>query len=185
MASVRPEPYSKRVFSAPLAVIVIGNQPIGKLQNLNITENYTRIEVRSLGEIYTQEIPLTAVSCSFTAQAAVIDLSGLGDIPNPFWPHGATTSQEFANTILLGQSEMNIEIYAKGGVNKDVAKKGVDAGDKVINSDVTIYPMGLIVDAVLTSRSFSFVNDQVTMQNISGMYLRPMMLYGGKATPPA
>jgi hypothetical protein len=170
------QPYSDRVFVAPLAVIVIGGQKIGKLQNINITENYTRIEVRSLGEIYTQEIPLTAVSCSFTAQAAVIDLNGLGDVGNPFWPHNATTSQEFANTILLGNCEVNIEIYSKYATTD----KTQVFGDVVTVGDIDIWPMGLIVNAVLDSRSFSFVNDQVTMQNISGRYLRPMMIYGSR-----
>jgi len=160
--------FQDKVFVSPLARIIIGGVTIGKLQNLTFTENLQRLELRSLGDVYTQELPLTGISCSFTAQAAVFELDGLGDVPNPFWPLAASTPQEFANTILLGDVQVNIEIFAK------YDSKGNPRRRLVLTPDVAFHPMGMIRDAVIESRSINMANDQIFAQNITGRYLKPM-----------
>jgi hypothetical protein len=191
--------YENQVFTAPLAVIYIGesNKPVGKMQNLTFTENFTRIDVREIGQIYTQEIPLTSVNCSFTAQAAVIDFNKLGNALNPFIPHSAINAEEFANTMLLGEVEVDIKVFCKHLVSATIGAgwypaMGLRPGGakssatKVTRDDVGIYLMGIIRGVVLDSRSFNIANDQIMMQNLSGRYLRPMMMYGGQnVIPPA
>ena len=159
-----------RVFTAPLAVIKLsGNDVnIGRMQNLTFTENITRQDVRELGNLYTVELPATAVNCSFTAQSAMIDFRRLGNVPNTFWPF-TNDPEVFANSLLFADIEVNIEIYSliPDGSEND------EFGHELITS-TKLHPMGVAYNCVLDSRSFNISNDQIAVTNISGRYLKPV-----------
>ena len=166
--------YTQNVYTSPLAVIRIGGQVIGKMQNLTLTEDLPRTEVRELGNVYTVELPLNAITCSFTAAAFVVDFDGLGNVPNPFWPLQARTSGEFANTILLGEVSVDIELYSRYSTSgRQRLIKGPEIGE---GEDIKFYPMGTAKDAVITNRNIAMALDQVAIQNITGRYLRPIMV---------
>lgn len=167
--------YANNVYSSPLAVVKIGGYVIGKMNNFTATENLTYLPVREVGNVFPVEFALISSDCSFTASLFVVELSGLGDNPNPLWPLQARNAAELANTILLGDVMVNIELYSRFSVNG--RKRLIEGPLKSEGDDIRWYPMGTIKDAVLNSRSFTLGTDQITVQNISGLYPEPMMVY--------
>ena len=153
-----------KVFTAPLAIIYFGNLAVGKMMNITFTENLVRQDGRELGSVYSFERPLTSINCTFTAQSAQIDMKRFGSVPNEMWPLNATTPAEFANTLLFGDTEVEIKVFSK----VPTAREG---GLVVATAEEE---MGTIRNAVLDSRSFNIANDQIVTQNLSGSYLKPM-----------
>jgi len=166
--------YHDRVLTAPIAIIRLsggaytGTGGIGKLQNIQFTENIGRQEVRELGNLYTVELPPINISCSFTAAAAMIDFSRLGSTPNSFWPM-TDSVQEFANSLLFGSIEVDLEIYT---LKPSASRK--DMYSHTIIEATDLQSLGVAFGAVLESRSFNIANDQIAATNISGRYLKPI-----------
>jgi len=160
-----------RVFTSPLAVIRLSGSDvnIGKIQTLQFTENIGRQEVRQLGSLYSVEIPAVSISCSFTAQSALIDFSRLGDVPNTFWPV-TDDPVEFANSLIFADVEVDIEVYTL--IPGD---RGRDPYQNELITSTDLHSMGVARNCVLESRSFNINNDQIAITNISGRYLKPII----------
>jgi len=154
-----------KVLSAPLAIIEVGGISIGKIRDLQFTENVQRGEVQGLGELTLSEVPPLTVRCSFTASSYMIDMKKFGSIPNPFWPVNATTVQEFANTITLQETPVNLHVYSKIP----------SATNGSIVTDISKFKLGVATNCYLDSKTFQITENQIAATNISGRYLEPFI----------
>jgi len=153
-----------KVFTAPLAIIEINGIAIGKLRDLQFSEQCQRAEVQGIGRLTLVEVPALTFRCTFTASSYMVDCRKLGDVPDPFWPRYAKTPTEFANTIIMGEKTVNLHVYSKipAETNNDI----VTAIDR--------FKMAVIENCYLDSTTFQIQENQVAGKNISGRYLEPI-----------
>ena len=154
-----------RVMTAPLAIIKIKGETVGKIKNIRVQEQYQRGSVRGLGSLLEKERPVLAVSCTFTADAYVISTKKLGTVDNPFILRGVNTTEEFVNTVLMQDNGVDIYIMKK---NSKVIEDGIvkEAGEE---------SFFVIQSAFLESQSFDVQEGQIAGQSVSGSYLTPIL----------
>jgi hypothetical protein len=155
-------------FTAPLAIIKINNQSVGKIRNLSFTENLQRGEVMGLGEVTLQEAPVTSIRCQFQAGSYMLNLKKLGTVKDPFWPVDALDAKTLLNTIILGETPVSIHVYKK-------TAGAVDANG-IVTSEGPMERIGIISDCYVNSRSWEISEGNLGGKNISGIYFTPIFL---------
>jgi hypothetical protein len=154
-----------KTLSAPIALIEINGQFVGKIRSIRVQEQIQRGDVRGIGEVVSLEKPILAVNCTFSASSAMVSLKKLGTIDNPFVMRDVQTDQQFKDTILLKDFGVNIHIYRK--IPKTVV------GSIVTETDTD--RIAIIQNAFMDSQSFSIDEGNVAMSDISGTYLNPII----------
>lgn len=155
-----------KVFTAPLATIVINNQAVGKIRNLTFSETVQRGEVMGLGEVTLQEVPILGIRCTFTADSYVIDLKKLGTVKDPFWPVDVKDSKTLLQTLLLGEQPVSLHVYKKVAGSVD--------GNGIVTSLGKLKRMGIAENCYVDSRNWNIQEQNVSGKNISGRYLTPI-----------
>ena len=155
----------EKVLTAPLAIIKIKGETVGKIRNLRVQEQYQRGDVKGLGALISNEKPILGINCSFSASAYVISVKRLGTVDNPFVLRGASTKEQFVNTVLMQDNGVDIYIMKKG------AKQIVNG----IVTEVEEKNLFVIKDAFLTSMDFDIQESQISSSNLSGEYLQPIL----------
>lgn len=154
-----------KVLTAPLAIIKIGGVAVGKIRNLRIQEQYQRGDVVGIGSLLSSEKPILKINCTFSASQYVIDVKKLGTIDNPFVIRGATTTEQFVNTVLLQDNGVDIYVMSKGA--KTVSNS--------IVTEVDEKTQFVIKNAFLESQSFNIDEGQIAGSDLSGSYLEPIL----------
>lgn len=155
-----------KVFTAPLATIVINNNVVGKIRGLTFTENVQRGEVMGIGDVTLQEVPIIAIRCTFTADSYMIDLKKLGTVKDPFWPVDSKDPMTLLQTLLLGEQPVSIHVYRKtaGSVNED----------GLVTSRGKLQRIGVAENCYIDSKTWNIQEGNVSGKNISGRYLTPI-----------
>lgn len=161
-----PESNGSKVLTAPLAIIKIKGVTVGKIKNIRVQENYQRGDVRGIGALISQEKPILGIQCSFSCSSYVISVAKLGTIDNPFVLRGATTIDQFVNTVLTQDNGVDIYIMKKGAAV--VSNTG-------IVTEASEENMFVIKNAFLTSNSFDIQEGQIAGSDLSGEYLEPIL----------
>lgn len=156
----------EKVLTAPLALIKIKGQTVGKIKNIRVQEQYQRGDVKGIGALISQEKPILGISCSFSCSAYVISVSKLGTIDNPFVLRGANTTEQFVNTVLTQDSGVDIYIMKKGA--KTINAQGIVTEADEIN-------LFTIKNAFLTSQNFDIQEGQISGSDLTGEYLEPIL----------
>ena len=154
-----------KVLTAPLALIKIGGITVGKIKNIRVQEQYQRGNVMGIGALISQEKPILGIQCSFTCASYVVSVKKLGTIDNPFVLRGATTTDQFVNTILTQDNGVDIYIMKKGA-------KTITNGIVTEASEENLF---VIKNAFLTSQSFDIQEGQISGSDMSGEYLEPIL----------
>ena len=154
-----------KVLTAPLALIKIGGVTVGKIKNLRVQEQYQRGNVMGIGALISQEKPILGIQCSFTCSSYVISVKKLGSIDNPFVLRGATTTDQFVNTVLTQDNGVDIYIMKKGA-------KTIVNGIVTEASEENLF---VIKNAFLTSQNFDLQEGQISGSDMSGEYLEPIL----------
>lgn len=154
-----------QVLTAPLAIIKIKGTVVGKIKNLRIQEQYQRGNVVGIGALISSEKPILGIQCSFSASFYVVSVKKLGTIDNPFVIRGASTTEQFVNTVLMQDN----------GVNIYVMKKGAKVITNGIVTEATEENLFVIKNAFLTSNSFDLNEGQISGSDLSGEYLEPIL----------
>lgn len=156
------------VLTAPLAVIRIGGVPVGKMQNISITENFNRVPVRGIGNLTPDEVPAVTwdgtMSCGqytldFTKALNVVN-NGKGGIQRV-----VTTLDEFVDTVLLQEQGLTIDLMRKVTVSQD-------ATTGIIQSDLEIFMS--VKGCFQTTDGISVSEGQISQRNANFMYLNPV-----------
>ena len=154
-----------KVLTAPLALIKISGVTVGKIKNLRVQEQYQRGNVMGIGALISQEKPILGIQCSFTCSSYVISIKKLGSIDNPFVLRGATTIDQFVNTVLT--QDNGVDIY--------IMKKGAKTIINGIVTEASEENMFVIKNAFLTSQTFDIQEGQISGSDMSGEYLEPIL----------
>lgn len=154
-----------KVLTAPLALIKIGGVTVGKIKNIRVQEQYQRGNVMGIGALISQEKPILGIQCSFNCSSYVISIKKLGTIDNPFVTRGATTTDQFVNTVLTQDNGVDIYIMKKGA-------KTINNGIVTEASEENLF---VIKNAFLTSQSFDIQEGQISGSDMSGEYLEPIL----------
>lgn len=154
-----------QVLTAPLAIIKIKGTVVGKIKNLRIQEQYQRGNVMGIGALISSEKPILGIQCSFSASFYVVSVKKLGTIDNPFVIRGASTTEQFVNTVLM--QDNGVDIY--------VMKKGAKVITNGIVTEATEENLFVIKNAFLTSNSFDLNEGQISGSDLSGEYLEPIL----------
>lgn len=160
---------AEKTLTAPLAIIEIGGQAVGKIKSLRITEDIQRGDVKGLSNLISVEKPVLAINCSFTASSYFIDLTKLGTIKNPFVKRAVSDSvQVFVDTLLLEDSGVNIHLYRK-------IEKTLDPATGLV-LETQKEKIGVIYNAFMNTQSFDINEGQISGSDMSGTYLDPILL---------
>jgi len=154
-----------KVLTAPLALIKIGGVTVGKIKNIRVQEQYQRGNVMGIGALISQEKPILGIQCSFTCSSYVVSVKKLGTIDNPFVLRGATTTDQFVNTVLT--QDNGVDIY--------IMKKGAKTLTNGIVTEASEENLFVIKNAFLTSQSFDIQEGQISGSDMSGEYLEPIL----------
>lgn len=155
-----------KVLTAPLAIIKIKGVTVGKIKNIRVQEQYQRGDVKGIGALISQEKPILGIQCSFSCSSYVVSVSKLGTIDNPFVLRGATTTDQFVNTVLTQDNGVDIYIMKKGAKVVNAAGIVTEASEE---------NMFVIKNVFLTSNSFDVQEGQIAGSDMSGEYLEPIL----------
>lgn len=161
------------VFSSPLAIIRAGSNgtAIGKIRNLSFQENIQRANVQGLGALTLSEVPATLITCNFNASTYAINMKKFGSIKDPFWPTDATGLTQLINSILMGETGVQLHIYRRVPAR---IPQNFTAEQLLKDSEVGEETIAIIQDCFLTTKSFEISEGQVAGKTISGVYLTPV-----------
>lgn len=154
-----------KVLTAPLALIKISGVTVGKIKNIRVQEQYQRGNVLGIGALISQEKPILAIQCSFNCSSYVVSVGKLGSIENPFITRGATTTDQFVNTVLT--QDHGVDIY--------IMKKSAQIIENGIVTAVSEDNMFVIKNAFLTSQNFDIQEGQISGSDMTGEYLEPIL----------
>jgi hypothetical protein len=155
---------SNRVITAPLAIIKVNGEAVGKMRGLRVNENIQRGRVQGLGELTPQELPALSWAGTVTCDFFNIDFN-LSSIPGAI-ARSAQTIQEFIDSLLLQEDGVQLNVYKK-------VKAAGAPSSGIIPSEEQIYCTinGLFLD----TESFDINEGQVSGRNQSFTYLYPII----------
>ncbi len=155
-----------RTVSGPIALVKVNGITIGKIRDIRATETYARAEVRGLGNLQAQEVPILSHSGTFSVDSFLVDFnsSGITQLIN----RNVTSPEQFVNTILLAD-EKGVDIY--------IYKKVADAIDDTTGlvTSVGEKAIAILRRCFLDSESFNISEGQISTQSQSGRFLDPII----------
>lgn len=151
--------------SGPIALVKVDGITIGKIRDIRATETYARAEVRGLGQLQAQEVPILSHSGTFSIDSFLVDLnsSGVRKLLN----RSVVSSEYFINTILLSELGIDIDIYKK------IPKTIDEVTGLVIAIDEE--PIAILRKCFLDSMSFNISEGQVSTHSQTGRFLDPIL----------
>ena len=158
------------VLTAPLAIIKVNGQVIGKMKNVRVNESYQRGRVVGLGSLNASELPATGFTGTLNASFYAIDFS-----EHPFYDTALLRKTNnflnFVNTVLLDERGFDIDLIKKVP-DTAVSPTGRDA-DGIIQTDEVIFAS--IRKVFITSDSFDISEGQIAGRDGAFEYLDPIV----------
>lgn len=153
----------KLAFSAPSAFITVNGKPAGYVQNIQATENYQRVDVRGIGNLFAVEVPVVAASVSFTIGMIYIDF----DLPfMKAMVDRSGGAKALKDTFSLNDLPFAITIYKK--------KVRTMSGNLVTEVDAAGEQVVPLRDCYLDNQSWSLAEGGLAMTNASGRAITPI-----------
>jgi len=151
--------------TGPIALIKVNGLTIGKIRDIRATETYARGEIRVLGELEAQEVPVLSHAGTFSVDSFLVDLnsSGIRKLLN----REVVSPEQFKNTILLNESGVDIYIYKKTPTTID------DTSGLVTETGEA--PIAVLRKCFLDSVSFNISEGQVSTHSQTGRFLEPII----------
>lgn len=150
--------------TGPIAIVKSGNTVVGKIRDIRATETYARAEVRGLGNLQAQEVPILSHSGTFSIDSFLVDLnsSGVKTLLN----RSVVSIEQFVNTILLSESGVDIYIYKK-------VPKTIDNTTGLVTA-IDEQPIAILRRCFLDSTAFNISEGQVSTHSQTGRFLDPI-----------
>ncbi len=151
--------------TGPIALIKVNGLTIGKIRDIRATETYARGEIRVLGELEAQEVPILSHAGTFSVDSFLVDLnsSGIRKLLN----REVVSPEQFKNTILLNESGVDIYIYRKTPTTiDDTTGLVTETGEAAI---------AVLRKCFLDSVSFNISEGQVSSHSQTGRFLEPII----------
>jgi len=153
-----------QTFTGAMALIKVEGTVIGRMQNIRVTENFTRARVGGLGTILAIEVPVTQWSGSFTASYYLIDWEKARVASSI--RRDVQTKQEFEDYLILQEN----------GIQVDVFQKVTDVIDPVTGLPIPkLKPFASITGCFTDSEAFNLAENQVGGHDQSFMFINPII----------
>lgn len=157
------------VFTAPLAIMKIGTQVVGKMKNLRVNENFQRGRVIGVGNVRASEVPLTGFTGTVNSSFYVVDLR-----VHPFTEVGGGNAinrntgdaQTMINTMVLNEVGFSLDIYQKEALTVN--------GDGVVTGVNETKIFASINQMFITSDSFDITEGQLAGRDGTFEFLEPV-----------
>jgi len=155
---------AQTVITGPIALVKANGVTIGKIKDIRATETYARAEVRGLGNLQAIETPILSHSGTFSIDSFLVDVesSGVKQLMN----RSVVSPTQFVNTLLLGETNIDIYIYKKVPTSIDDTTGLVTA--------VGEEPIAILRKCLLDSMTFNISEGQVSSYSQSGRFLDPI-----------
>jgi len=159
---------AERTLTAPLAIIKVNNQVVGKCSSLNATETFRRGDVRGLGRMTSEEKPVVGWDGSLSVGFYTIDMKKLGNVASKHFGVNRESGslKKFINTVLLNDIGVDIYVYKKDAEVVDSATGLVTSYE---DGDFAVFEKCL-----MDNMSISITEGNVSGQNASFTYLNPV-----------
>lgn len=159
----------ERSMTAPLAVIKVAGQTVGRMRSIRVNETFRRGDIRGLGEIASQEKPIVGWDGSFTCSYYTIDLKKLGTVSASKFGinREAGDPRKFINTLLLNEVPFDLYIYKKFA-------ETIDATTGLV-TDVGDGDFAVIENILQENQSFDINEGAVSGSDASFTYLTPIL----------
>ena len=154
---------ASKTMSAPLAIIKKDGIPVGRMKNIRITETISRGSVIGLGKIEKSEAPVTGWNGTLQCGFYLIDFKN--ESINGSLLRKLQTTEEFANTLLLNEDGLTLDILKK--------EKDFTQANGVIVPKLTTFAS--IKGLFITSEGFDITEQQISGRDQSFEYLTPII----------
>jgi hypothetical protein len=161
---------STQTMTAPLAIIKVGTETVGKMKSIRCTENYARGDIAGLGELTSQEVPALRWSGSLTAGFYMINMKKLGSVSSAKFGLNRNVGENipnFVNTLILNETPVDIYI-AKKSIQGATVQNGVITQ---VGEETFVVIRNFFMDSI----SFDISEANVAGQDLTGRYLTPIM----------
>jgi enhancing lycopene biosynthesis protein 2 len=156
---------STQTITGPIALVKINGITIGKIKDIRATETYSRGEVRGIGNLQAQEVPILSHSGTFSIESFLVDLNsqGVKELLN----REVISLEQFINSITMNEQGIDIFIYKK-------VPKTIDPTSKLVTA-IDEQPIGVLRRCFLDNVSFNISEGQVSSHSQSGRFLDPIL----------
>ena len=158
---------NERVMTAPLAIIKINGQSVGKMKNVRVTEQIRRGRVTGLGRLNPSELPALEWSGSLSCGSYSINFNLLSNKSKLGTFRNAGTVDAWANAILLQEDGLEIAIMRK------VKDGEIDAETGLINSKLETFAK--VTGAFANREGFDVQEGQISGRDTEFEYLEPIL----------
>ena len=154
-----------KTVNGAIALIKVNGITIGKIRDIRATETYSRGEIRGIGNLEAQEVPILTMSGTFSIDAFLIDLksSGIKKLLN----RSVLSPEQFVNTVLLSENGIDIYIYKK-------IPKTVNDTTGLVTA-VGQSPIAILRRCFIDSTTFNISEGQVSTHSQTGRFLDPII----------
>jgi hypothetical protein len=152
-----------RTMTAPLGLISVNGQYIGKCKNLQLSETIRRGDVVGIGKLAATEKPALSWTGTLTCGFYLIDFS-VQAIPGAV-NRNMNSIQDWENTLILQEDGVQIDILRKVKVSTS-ATGIVSAGLEIFAS---------IRGAFCNRESFDITESQISGRNVDFDYITPIL----------
>ena len=158
---------NERVMTAPLAIIKINGQSVGKMKNVRVTEQIRRGRVTGLGRLNPSELPALEWSGSLSCSSYSINFNLLTNKAKLGTFRNAGTVDAWANAILLQEDGLEIAIMRK------VKDGEIDAESGLVTSKLETFAK--VTGAVANREGFDVQEGQISGRDTEFEYLEPIL----------
>lgn len=156
---------SQPTVTGPIALVKVNGIVIGKIRDIRATETFARGEIRGLGNLNAQEVPILSHSGTFSVDSFLVDLrsSGVRQLLN----RDVVSPEQFINTVLLSETGIDIFVYKKVPQTVDSTTGLVTAVDEE--------PIAILTRCFLDSSGFNISEGQLASHSQTGRFLDPII----------
>ncbi len=151
-------------FTGALALIKVNGETVGKIQNIRVNENITRVDVRELGNIIPVESPVTQWAGTFSCSIIAVDFSK-GGLKNAI-RRDVQSEEEFSDNLLLNPNGIQVDIFKK-------VMDAIDPNTGLIKSKLT--PFAIVGKVLIDSDAFNINEGQVVLRDQTFRFLSPVI----------
>jgi hypothetical protein len=158
--------------TAPLAVMRVGGQPVGKARNIDVSEDVQRDRLYGIGRFTPFEVPALTWAGTASIGFFLVNLNETvfdnNDIGKALFRQVQNTEQ-FSDTLLLQEEGIQLDLFRKVAVSQN-PNNGVITGG--------LEPWATISGLFATRENFNITESQVSGRNADFEYINPIIFPG-------
>lgn len=155
---------ANKTLTGALAILKVNGQAIGKMKTIRVNENFTRGDVRGIGQLTPIERNALSWAGTVTCDFYNIDFR-LAQIPGAIL-RSVQTLQEFIDNLVLKEDGIQLDIYQKVPASVDPVTGFVSAEE---------YPYASIKGLYIDTQGFDITEGQISGRNETFTFIHPII----------